>query len=246
VNKFTVLPVSLDESVFEVKLLFTFYGALDFMKKANLMIAGSLGFLVLGLGLVGCGNPKDASKGNFAKAISQKLEKEPHTIPGRSNGMSRGDCAISVGAMGTERYYADKGNDELVRLGFLSRKAVTIPPVSKYSSAEERIVYELTDQGKKIAQLSSRGSNNQYNLPFCKVSFKEVISYTEPSDAMGVKASHVKYAYTLGDFPDWVKDEALLNLSDSMKSAVDSAGKTLTAEQSLVLTNEGWSTDLPG
>jgi hypothetical protein len=215
------------------------------MMKANLMIAGSLGFLVLGLGLVGCGNPKDASKGNFGKAISQKLEKAPHTIPDRSNG-SRSGCAISVGAMGTERYSADKNNDELVRLGFLSRKTVTIPPFSKYSSAEEKIVYELTEQGKKIAQLSSRGSTNQYNLPFCKVSFKEVLSYTEPSDAMGVKASHVKYAYTLGDFPDWVKDEALLNLNDSIKSAVDSAGKTLTAEQSLVLTNEGWSTDLPG
>jgi hypothetical protein len=244
VNKSTVPPLSLDESVFGVKLLFTFYGALDFMKKASLMIAGSLSFLVLGLGLVGCGNPKDASKGNFGKAISQQLAKEPHTIPSRSNGGLSG-CAIAVGEMGTERYSADKNNDELVRLGFLSRKTVTPPPTS-FSSSREYVVYELTEQGKKIAQLSSRGSTNQYNLPFCKVSFKEVLSYTEPSDAMGMKASHVKYAYTLGDFPDWVKDEALLNLNDSIKSAVDSAGKTMTAEQSLVLTNEGWSTDLPG
>jgi hypothetical protein len=234
---------NLDESVFGVKLLFTFYGALDFMQKANLMIAGSLGFLVLGLGLVGCSSPKDASKENFAKVISQKIAKEPHKPPNNNV-----DCSIDVGVLGTETREAEK-QEALVKLGFLSSRTVreAIPPQALSLGSSAQKIYELADKGKPIAHQSTdmTGSKN-YSLRYCKVAFKEILSYTEPSDGMGVKYSKVKYAYTLVDFPDWVKDEALLNLSGSAKSAVDLAGKTLTAEQSLVLTNEGWSTDLPG
>ncbi len=246
-NKFTVLPVSLDESVFGVKLLFTFYGALDFMKKANLMIAGSLGFLVLSLGLGGCGNPKEANKGNFAKAIAQKLgEKPAYTIPDGSNELSRiSACTIGMRNIGIGGIFTSEWNDQLTKLGFLSRRTVTKPP-NQYSGPREEFIYELTEQGKQLAKpVKDEPGNADYYIPFCKVSFKEVLSYTEPSDAMGVKVSQVKYAYTLEDFPDWVKNEALLSSSDWIRQVVNSAGKPLTANESVMLTNEGWATDLP-
>ncbi len=216
------------------------------MQKANLMIAGSLGFLVLGLGLVGCSNPKEASKANFAKVISQKIAKEPHKLPNNND-----DCFIEVGELGTEKR-EDQKQEVLVKLGFLSSRTVkeAIPPqpLSLGSSAQK--IYELTDQGKQTAQPWSKNMQGEtrYALRYCKVAFKELLSYTEPSDGMGIKYSKVKYAYTLVDIPDWAKDEALLNLpfNSTMQARVKSAGQPITADQSVVLTNEGWATDLPG
>jgi hypothetical protein len=218
------------------------------MQKANLMIAGSLGFLVLSLGLVGCGNPKEANKGNFAKAISQKLGQKPaYIIPDGSNELSKvSACSMGIRDIGIGSMFTNRWNDQLTQLGFLSRRTVTKPPTD-YSGPREEIIYELTEQGKQLAKpVKDEPGNKDYYIPFCKVSFKEVLSYTEPSDAMGVKASHVKYAYTLEDFPDWVKNETLLSSSAWIRELVNSAGKPLTADQSVVLTNEGWSTDLPG
>jgi hypothetical protein len=217
------------------------------MMKANLMIAGSLSFLVLGLGLVGCSSPKDANKGNFAKAISQKLGQKPaYIIPDGSNELRKTNaCTIGISNVGVGVMFTSQWNDQLTKLGLLSRRTVT-KPSGFYSEPREEIIYELTDQGKQIAQpVKDEPGNKEYYIPFCKVSFKEVLSYTEPSDAMGVKASHVKYAYTLEDFPDWVKNEALLSSSARIRELVNSAGKTLTANQSVMLTNEGWATDLP-
>jgi hypothetical protein len=229
-----------------VKLLFTFYGALDFMQKANLMIAGSLGFLVLGLGLVGCSNPKDASKENFAKAISQMLAKEPYEIPQYSSQHFGNDrqCALSI-SMGVAKL-EDKTLSALLQAGFLSSSPVKAddPKYGIYANNPKWKVYQLTDKGKQVTVLQGQGHDGGqwYKIPFCKVSLKEVLSYTEPSDAMGMKASQVKYSYVLGDFPDWVKDENLLKVLDrTVKMKVESAGKPITTDRSVVLTNEGWA-----
>jgi hypothetical protein len=216
------------------------------MKKANLMIAGSLGFLVLGLGLVGCGNPKDASKGNFGKAISQKLAKDVYAIPEPSESdtpqtYSESRCVVPAGSLGVEKN-KNEMQEALVKVGLLTSRTVK-PSKDNYfmRGDQEATIYELSDQGKKIVQTAKYANDGRYVLPVCKVVFKEVVSYTEPSDVLGTKLSRVKYSYTLEDFPAWSKDEALLNASGNLKRKLGKAGEAITADMALVLTNEGWS-----
>jgi hypothetical protein len=226
------------------------------MVKANLMIAGSLSFLVLGLGLVGCGNPKDASKGNFGKAISQKLEKDVYAIPDPSDRSDPSDarsgygdslCVVPTGNLGVEKD-KDETQEALVKVGLLTSKTVK-PSKDNYlvRANEDATIYELSDQGKKIVQTPRYSNYGPYVLPVCKVVFKEVVSYTEPSDIYGMKLSRVKYSYTLEDFPAWSKDEALLKASGNLnlKRKLDKAGKAFMADMSLVLKNDGWSADSP-
>jgi hypothetical protein len=211
------------------------------MVKANLMIVGSVSCLVLGLGLVGCSNPKDASKENFAKVLSQKIAKQPYRLV---NGKE--PCVMEVHQIGIETL-EDEPQEALVKLGLLSSRTVGQASVSSNGSREQKI-YELTDKGKQTAE--PRGTNIQnptrYGFRYCKVVFKEILSYAEPSGGYGPKAARVKYAYTLEGIPDWAKDETLLNLDSTMKGLLGLAGKAIPDEQSLVLTNEGWATDLPG
>jgi hypothetical protein len=219
------------------------------MMKANLMIAGSLGFLVLGLGLVGCGNPKDASKENFAKAISQKLEKDPYEIPQYSSQHFGNNlqCAQSV-STGVERL-GNNWLNVLVKAGLLTSSSVKADRTKGFFADDDVKIYQLTDKGKQVAVPQGKGHDGGqwYKIPFCKVSFKEVLSYTEPADVMGIRAAQVKYSYVLGDFPDWVKDENHLRVLDStVRVKVELAGKPITTDRSVVLTNEGWATDLPG
>jgi hypothetical protein len=199
-------------------------------------------FSLIGFNLLlsGCGSVKDANKDNFAKAIAKKIEKSPQEIPRTyQHGLqSNRYCSISVNQIGTETPYSGKEEEALANAGLLTVKSTRTD--TSFRNIEYK-TYELSDKGKEIA---TKGNYNSYHFPYCQVKFKEVLSFTEPSDGGGAKVSKVKYTFTLEKFPDWVKNEELLKTRNfsTIKERIELEGKPIESEQYLVLTNEGWST----
>jgi hypothetical protein len=177
------------------------------------------------------------------------IEKAPKSIP-RSTDQGFGNdysCQVAAPELGTENLQNEHG-EALVQVGLLTSRPVKKASNSNsiFASNKPSKVYELTDKGRQMAQESTYGfGKKEYLFQFCKVSFKEVSSYTEPSDGMGVKSSNVKFKFALVDFADWAKNEAVQKAYWQVKSKLDLEGKVLNATQFVVLTSEGWATELP-
>ena len=81
---------------------------------------------------------------------------------------------------------------------------------------------------------------------FGKATIKEVTEFTEPADTGGVKASRVTYTYQVSDFPAWAKLPETSAAIGKLKTDVESEKTPIKSMDMLVLTNNGWKSQLGG
>jgi hypothetical protein len=199
---------------------------------------------------VGCGDLKQANKDNFAKAISQSLQKNPGELANHGFGGSQ-SCFIHLGNQFPQELtqsskFARPGRNifpTVARLDILAQQGLLTSSTIKEeeSKFDGRVVtksYDVTDKGKpKVIQ--SKDGKHLY-LPYCKLAFKEVTSYTEPAEGMGAKYSQVNFTYTIENVDDWAKDPANYEQFPEAKAATAIVGKPIEGKMTLILTNEGW------
>jgi hypothetical protein len=217
----------------------------------------SLGFVLAGalvLGTAGCADPKEASKGNFEKAINDWIGTNPPclSIPGSSIKAADSDAPFPrfVDASPVTAKYAVESRqrqlapfDAMVDAGLLRVEETTIKAKSGWGNDVHEVPvrsYDLTEAGKNA--LTTKGEKTAFLEPsqqFCygKPQVDEIVQFTEPGDAMGMKVAQVSYRYHLGDLPQWAKNQkmraAFPQLERDSKDSID-------AKAAVILTNEGW------
>lgn len=192
------------------------------------LVIGSLG--------AGCADKKDASKTNFKNAIQAFLDTSPglcFTPPASAVPFTlQAGPELSFGVGPGMKTRADA----LVDAGLLKRQDTTIK--APFGAPTPGFEYSLTDAGEK-ALVKGAGKNIGAGEAFCGGKYKvvEVNSFTEPSDALGVKISQVNYRFAVEGAPSWAT-------SDTLLKAFPVAAKELQPDASsravVVLTNEGW------
>lgn len=188
----------------------------------------------------GCGDPKEASKPNFEKAINAYFQTAPECI----DVFVRDKLPVTVQVSGystskVERY------DRFVKVGLL--KATDGEAESAGLFSKERVKtrqYELTDEGKRyyfedasnpvlvFAVGASRG------FCFGKRSVAEIKNFSEPSNLDGLTVSQVNFTYRISDVAKWSEDS-------DIRAAFPEMAKKLTTpavdgKATLVKTGDGW------
>lgn len=200
------------------------------------------------LWLTGCDLPKDANKSNFEKAINARLEKECITVS--PMGMLGAkpypvQLAVAYADKYTSQEKADERNtrqfsalDALVKSGLLTVKDTQVNEVIGFSDTGGKVPgreYALTEEGKTYLKSPGRPD-------FCTGHYKvdEVVDFTEPGDAMGMKITQVNYTFSPANVPEWVKSEEVRQVfPDLNRSLAEKQKKRVT----LVLKNDGWSAE---
>lgn len=185
----------------------------------------------LSLTLMGCSDPKAASKANFRTALQGWFDAHPECV-------NIGQMPATVRADGSP---ADRrGYEALTAAGLLSvqKRRENRPPVMGQDMSYDALVYQPTDAGAKVIRKSDNTLLGGSDLCFARRVVGEVTSFTEPADVMGVRVSQVRYTYRLEDMAPWARDTAV-------RAALPSLAKAAGTEQgedkaALVLTSEGW------
>jgi hypothetical protein len=216
--------------------------------------AALLGVAILALS--GCSDPKAAGKDNFKTAIDAYISKNPPCLaipnsPERLEGGNQPDFPRYVSAAPTtsdiQRQNRERERapfDALVAAGLMSVSDTTIKVRSGLWANDVSDMpvraYDLTPDGRNA--LSEVGARTEISAPqqrlcYGKPTVDEVVQFTEPADAMGVKASRVSYRYHLADLPAWAKNTAMLAAFPQLQR--DSA-PSIDAAAAVILTNDGW------
>lgn len=180
--------------------------------------------------IVACSDAKTAGKANFQKAIQAYWD-------------TRAAICVSPPAP-TVPFDMDGGPsffprlrqraDALVTAGLLTR-AVESP--ARQGSAE-KYRYAMTAAGEK-ALVKGAGTNRAPGDAFCggKVRVKEVLNFTEPSDALGVRISEVRYRADVQDLPAWVRNPQVVAANPELAGELSADARRRSL---LVLRNDGW------
>jgi len=225
------------------------------MGKINMHILTQGGIMqkFIGVGLVaficcsitGCDNAKSVSKANFAKAI----QKYYNQVPTSDYCLTRIDVFPASMDEDQQHYETSKlkAYETLVATGLLTVKEDLVKKQT-FLGPEKQVkakVFDLTAKGKqyyKDADAAKRSSTKQSffggNVGLCYAEPKvEIINYTEPADAGGVKMSEVKFKVNLTHVADWAKDkkvqEAFPTIAENLKQAQEDRAP-------VILTSEGW------
>lgn len=188
----------------------------------------------LAAALAACGNPKEASKSNFGKAIQAKLDTEPGLCVGLNDTVGK-DITLSKQEESQGTQVARRLN-ALEKAGLLTKKEGMIQ--SSNGEAEPGYTFEVSDKGKKYLK-----SNSFFGDALCSGKFKvsRIDNFSEPSEHMGFKNSQVQYHYKLAETDSWIKDKALRDAySDESDFSKIINGKEVPSVANLILTNEGW------
>lgn len=176
---------------------------------------------------------QDASKGNFSKAIQTYLD----TQNGLCAAMPAEAVPFTLENRGVFSKESKKRADALVDAGLLTKRDTEVKAMfgNKMEPATE---YQVSDSGKKYLIAKAADTLGRQDA-FCTGKFAqvEVDNFTEPSDMMGLKVSHVNFRYKVMGTADWVKAEGLRATYNNFakQSQGDIQGKT-----ALILTNDGW------
>jgi len=211
---------------------------------------------LVALAVAGCSDPKEASKDNFETAINAWIEKNPPclSVPRsqiKPDGADDAPFPRYLDASPVTAKYLLEGRarerapfDALVDAGLLQVEETTISAKVGLFGNQDREVpvraYDLTDAGRKA--ISTEGEKTAFSSPsqrFCygTPSVDEIVQFTEPADAMGVKVSRVAYRYHLKDLPDWARNEKMqLAFPQLKKDTADS----IDDKAAVILTNDGW------
>lgn len=202
------------------------------MKK--LFVISSLTSAII---LSGCSDPKEANKGNFAKALDEYLAKKSaicvsiksDVIPVAGSPYSSDDkIVIANGNNGI----VSKQLAFLEKYGLLSNEGkddVEVQALIGGSTLAYAQIYTITEKAKPYLKGERLCSG--------KVVLDDIKIFSEPSEISGYKVSRVEYTIKHKDVADWAKDPELRNV---FRSDFDLDEMELEQTDALVLTNEGW------
>ncbi|MDR3352544.1 MAG: hypothetical protein LBO00_06005 [Zoogloeaceae bacterium] len=188
---------------------------------------------VAALAVAACGNPKDANKANFSKAIQAYLDTQPALCVEVPFGREGRKLPVVI--------QEQKGNEKdraeaLVEAGLLGKRETEVKSI--WSIREEMVPateYQATALGKQYLVTEKSGSSS-----FCTGKYKltGIDNFTEPASNQWVSAtmSQATFRYEITDLADWTQSEKL-------RAADEWTFKALEKNQDkavLVLTNEGW------
>jgi len=204
----------------------------------------------------GCSDPKEASKTNFQTAIDNWIGKNPPCIA-----IPRGNVTpaqkteapfpryIDASPLTAQFALESRARQEapflaLVDAGLMTvRNAGVSVRASLFGDAEKEIpvhAYDLSEEGRKA--VVTEGEKTAFGSPaqrFCygTPQVDEVVQYTEPADAMGMKISQVTYRYHLKDMPAWAGNAKMKAAFPELER---NAAASLDGKAAVILTNEGW------
>ena len=178
--------------------------------------------------LAACSDQKSANESNFAAAINAFLAEHPNCLVGTVYPAEVYPAEVGVGGYHSE----PKAFDALVEAGLLKREEFRRPSNNPAEQAEGTNRYTLTDKGS--AAHSERG--------WCYGTRKvvKILSFTEPTEALGAKMSQVLFTSSYVDLPDWAKNKAVVAAFPQLQVQAANANKPPQEQLVLVLTNHGW------
>lgn len=212
---------------------------MTFSIKALLLLSGAA------LLVTACGNdPKAANKANFETALNAHYAQMKQCI--RVGSAPNADGIIQE--FRTDGRAQDKElsfYNGLVDLGLLD--AVSYQKDTKNFSGQvtgktDWIGYKFSQKGKTFLRPSTLEtgafSTGARQLCYGTPQVVEIVSFTEPAEAMGVKGSSVKYTYKLVDIAPWASDPALSKQYEWLPERI--SNPSISKDDDLVLTNNGW------
>ena len=202
-------------------------------------------FTLLALSLLGCSDPKAATKSNFAPVVEEYLA-------GSSRGCSSlqlllgGPVPNSVSsqkiAFGPQR----EKYEALVAIGLLSVEGVEMKPAGFSLNPRPKTVqgrrYEWTDAGREALRSVQYTSLKPEEL-FCWATpeLHEIVRFSEPADQMGRRVTQVEFTYTLSEFQDWANRPEVTEHFGAIAEHLRLAGEPIRESLVLVLNNDGWA-----
>jgi hypothetical protein len=205
------------------------------------------GFLLSGAALLvtACGNdPKAATEANFEAALNAHYAQMKQCI--RVGSAPNADGIIQE--FRTDGRVQDKQlsfYNGLVDLGLLD--AVSYQKDTKNFSGQvtgkaDWVGYKFSEKGKTFLRPADLDivafSTGARHLCYGTPQVVEIVSFTEPAEAMGVKVSRVQYTYKLVDVGPWANDPALSKQYKWLPERISNS--SIAKEDDLVLTNNGW------
>lgn len=193
-----------------------------------------------------CSDPKAASEKNFKIAIQKSLD------------AAYPKCFVKATfpkAIDNHYDFALKEFNVLTAAGLLSHKVEIQEIEEKVGFVNPRMqkktlvksVYYLTEEGKKFYRPADEAKKTEGGFCFGKATVKEITEFTEPADAGGVRASRVTYTFQMSDIPAWAKQpEFLAAIGGRLKEAIEAEKTPAPSMDMLMLTNNGWTSQLGG
>lgn len=195
--------------------------------------------------LPACGNDtKAANDANFERALNAHYAqmKQCVKIGGKPN------------ADGIIQEYRTDGSVQDKQLPFYNGlvslrlvEAVTYQKDTKNFSGQvtgkaDWVGYKFSDYGQTFlrpAELDNGAfSTGARQLCYGTPQVVEITNFTEPAEAMGMKASNVKYTYRLVDVAPWANNPILTKQFEWLSERISS--DSIAKNDDLVLTNNGW------
>lgn len=208
--------------------------------------------VVVAVLVTACSDPKAANEKNFKIAIQKPLDKAyprcyiktnfPTTASSQKQQYKNYTSVFKV--MVASGLLSEKEESREVKDGW--QLFATKP---KMKTVVET-VFNLTEEGKKFykADVIENNGFGETVGGFCfgKATVKDVSEFTEPADAGGMRATRVTYTYEVRDFPAWAKLPDFLAVLPELKKDVESDKSPIKGLDMLVLTNNGWVSQLGG
>lgn len=190
--------------------------------------------LIAAVALVaGCSDPKAATEKNFKVVVQKTLDKAYPRCYITGNFPAVSDMMRS-----------EKELKALVSAGLASVKD---EPHEVKDWGKPRTVikptYNLTEEGKKFYKADAHKAimgGAEGGFCFGKATVKDIKEFTEPSSAMGVQMTQVKYTYEVSDVPAWAKSTEIMTAVPRLKTDVESEKTPVNGMDVMVLTNNGW------
>lgn len=192
--------------------------------------------------IVSCGSdPKAANDRNFARAIDTYLEKDEKA--GKMSLCMKNSATIPdevpAGAEGAAKRAT---LDRYVQAGLALRQETTKPNPYSYTRHPLPPVhfteYKLSPVGQSSIKTESVGYFGGHVNRICYGTFRvgKIVSFTEPADINGYRASHIAWLPRVNSVADWAKTDAGKAL---IGEEIASADKTEQASVA-VLMGTGW------
>lgn len=182
--------------------------------------------------LAGCDDPLDANKKIFHKVLQSYYDAHPVCV------------AISFKLPIEFRSDSDAGRKQqlepLVRAGLISVE--TIQKNESAAPGQERAVdylrYVPTGVGAKVIRKGANSFLGGTDICFAHRKVVKVESFTEPTEVMGLKVSHVTYDYDLKDVGQWAKGADIADVFPQIETMLAKSDNQAT--DVLVQTKQGW------
>ncbi len=193
--------------------------------------------LILGLFLIGCTNPKEATESNFKDSIQAYFDEKQACFSVRA----------SFPYEHEKKSTKDDLLEELVKIGMLVSEEsvkVTTNIINKdLVTKEPAIKYLLTEKGNEVSEFVSKGNGwLRGETKFCYGQYKVegVSNFSEPADFFGQKVSQVNFTYKVVDIADWANNDLFKSKSSELREDFNSTGEAKNGKAALILTNNGW------